>query len=82
MADCMRLFDRYSNTLLVSLNNRISIRDAYGARGGDVDRQVVTGPSNSAREEAITETNVSETDRLQDDLMGHPATEGEVKESK
>ncbi|KAI0261479.1 hypothetical protein BGY98DRAFT_1053324, partial [Russula aff. rugulosa BPL654] len=29
----------YSNTLLVSLNNRISIRDTYGARGGVVDCQ-------------------------------------------
>ncbi len=77
MADCMRLFDRYSNTLLVSLNNRISIRDAYGAR--DVDRQVVMGPSNSAHSEAII---VSETDESQNNLMGQPAAEDEVKESK
>ncbi len=80
MADCMRLFDRYSNTLLVSLNNRISIRDAYGTR--DIDRQVVMGPSNRAHSEAIMETNVSETDESQNNLMGQPAAEDEVKESK
>jgi hypothetical protein len=40
MAERMRLFDRYSNTLLVSLNNRISIRDAYSARGGVANQAV------------------------------------------
>ncbi|KAF8486816.1 hypothetical protein DFH94DRAFT_2547 [Russula ochroleuca] len=41
----------YSNTLLVSLNNRISIRDSYEALEGVVDRQAVTVPG-SGRSEA------------------------------
>lgn len=55
--------DRYSNTLLVSLNtNRISIRDTYGspARGGAVGCQVTTFPSTgtktgSVRSDATTD---------------------------
>jgi hypothetical protein len=41
--------DRYSNTLLVSLNNRISIRDTYGSRGGVVGCQVTTFPSTGTK---------------------------------
>jgi hypothetical protein len=73
MADCIRLFDRYSNTLLVSLNNRISIRDTYGARGGVVasDCQDVAGPSisNNSRPESTTETVITESEKAQEDSM-------------
>jgi hypothetical protein len=55
-------FDRYSNTLLVSLNNRISIRDTYGARGGAVDCQVATLPG-SDRSEATTDVILMETEK-------------------
>jgi len=84
MAECTRLFDRYSNTLLVSLNNRISIRDTYGARGGVVDCQDVAGPSNSnnSRSESNTETMIAETEKPQKDLMGQQVAETEVRESK
>ncbi|KAF8498184.1 hypothetical protein F5888DRAFT_228147 [Russula emetica] len=39
----------YSNTLLVSFNNRISIRDTYSARGGVIDLQAkdLHGPTGS-----------------------------------
>ena len=84
MVDCVHFFDRYSNTLLVSLNNRISIRDTYGARGGVVDCQDVVGPtiSNSSLLESATETGIAETEKTQKDLMGQPIAETEVRESK
>jgi hypothetical protein len=84
MSERMRLFDRYSNTLLVSLNNRISIRDTCGARGGVVDCQDVAGPSVSinSRSEFTTELMIAETERPQKDLMGQPVVETEVRESK
>jgi len=46
--------DRYSNTLLVSLNNRISIRDAFVARGGVVEFPAGACPS-IGRLEATTD---------------------------
>jgi len=86
MAERMRLFDRYSNTLLVSLNNHISIRDTYGARGGVVDCQDVASPSisNNSRSESTTETMpvIAGTEKPMKDLMGQPVAETEVRESK
>ena len=71
---------RYSNTLLVSLNNRISIRDTYGARGGVVDCQNVAGPSisNNSRPESM----ITETEKPQEDLMRQlePVPEAEIEE--
>jgi hypothetical protein len=46
--------DRYSNTLLVFLNNRISIRDASVARGGIVQSPAGTCPG-TGRSEATTD---------------------------
>jgi hypothetical protein len=57
MADCIR----YSNTLFVSLNNRISIRDTFDARGGVVDCQLATLPG-SARSEPIADVILVETE--------------------
>jgi len=75
----------YSNTLLVSLNNRISIRDTYGARGRVVDCHDVVGPSisNHSRSESATETRtvIAETENSQKDLMGQPVAETEVREN-
>jgi hypothetical protein len=84
MDERMRLFDRYSNTLLVSLNNRISIRDMYGAHGGVVDCQDIVGPSisNSSRSESTAETMIAETEKPQKDIMDQPVAETEVRESK
>ena len=84
MAKRMHLFDRYSNTLLVSLNNRISIRDTYSARGGVVDFQDIAGPniSNNFGSESMTGTMIAEAERPQKDLMGQPVAETEVRESK
>ena len=83
MAKRIRLFDRYSNTLLVSLNNRISIRDTYSARGGVVDCQDAAGPSigNNSRLEFTTETMIAETEKPRKDVLG-PVAETEVRESK
>ena len=58
MVERMCLFDRYSNTLLVSLNNRISIRDTYGARGGIVSLQAVPCFRNVSRSEVARETTI------------------------
>ena len=84
MAERMCLFDWYSNTLLVSLNNRISIRDTYGVRGGVVDCQDMADPniSSNFRSESMTGTMIAETERPQKDLMGQPVAETEVRESK
>ena len=46
--------DRYSNTLLVSLNNRISIRDTSTACGGVVRSPVGSFPG-TARSEVTTD---------------------------
>jgi hypothetical protein len=70
----------------VSLNNRISIRDTYGARGGVVDCQDVAGPapsiSNNSRPEFTTETIITETERPQEDIMRQPepVPEAEMEE--
>jgi len=73
----------YSNTLLVSLNNRISIRDTYGARGGVADCQDVAGPSisNNSRPESPTETMITETEKPQQDFMRQlePIPEAEME---
>jgi hypothetical protein len=57
----------------VSLNNRISIRDAYGAHGGLVGPQNVADPgdsnTNSPCSESTTETMIAETEKPKEDLM-------------
>jgi hypothetical protein len=86
MADRVRLVHRYSNTLLVSLNNRISIRDTHGVHGGLVDCQDVAGPSisNNSRPKSTTETMItdSEIEKPQEDLMRQlePVPEAEIEE--
>jgi len=76
----------YSNTLLVSLNNRISIRDTHGVHGGLVDCQDVAGPSisNNSRPKSTTETMItdSEIEKPQEDLMRQlePVPEAEIEE--
>ena len=67
-------FDRYSNTLLLSLNNRIYIRDSYETRGKVFDCQVVTVPI-SARSEAIEDPIILEAEKSQEDLMKQPISE-------
>jgi hypothetical protein len=84
MAYRIRLFDRYSNTLLVSLNNRISIRDTYGARGGLVDCQDLAAPSvsNNSRPGSTTETIIVEIEKPQEDLVRQlePIPEADLEE--
>jgi len=57
----------------VSLNNRISIRDAYGVHGGLVGPENVpdSGDSNtnSPRSESTTETMIAETEKPKEDFM-------------
>ena len=63
MVDLNTLFDRYSNTLFVSLNNRISIRDTYGARQA-VDCQLTTSHGDS-RSEATMDITLLEVEKQQ-----------------
>ncbi|KAH9984745.1 hypothetical protein BJV77DRAFT_1071862 [Russula vinacea] len=67
----------YSNTLLVSLNNRISIREAFGSRGGAVDCDVVTLPD-SARSESTMAVMLTETEKQQKLSMRHPLAEADT----
>ncbi|KAF8486821.1 hypothetical protein DFH94DRAFT_2814 [Russula ochroleuca] len=69
----------YSNTLLASLNNRISIHDTYGTRGNVFDCQVVSVPSSTCSE-ATKDTIILETEKPQEDLMKQPVAETEIKE--
>lgn len=66
----------------MSLNNRISFRDAYCARGGlAVDLQVVPFPINGDSLEARTETVIMDPEKAQKDPTGQP-TEVEVDTSE
>jgi hypothetical protein len=71
--------DRYSNTLLVSFNNRISIRDTSEARGVVIDCQVETIPDR-ARSEATMDTIILEAVKPQEDPMKQPVVQAEVEE--
>ena len=75
-------FDRYSNTLLVSLNNRISIRDTYSVHGGVVDCPVATTQRSGSASGATVETTISETEESQNHLPGmtQPVAETDVEE--
>lgn len=56
----------------MSLNNRISIRDAYGSRGGAVESQVMTSPSSSsARSDALTDQDAIQLERQKHGLEKH-----------
>ena len=73
-------FHRYSNTLLVSLNNRISFRDPYCAPGGGVvDLRAVPFPFNGDSSEAITESIIIEPEKSPKDPICQSA---EVDESE
>ena len=73
-------FHRYSNTLLVSLNNRIAIRDSDDARGGFVDCQVVTSFRGSAFLEA-TKSVTLVPERPPKFLKKQPVPAVEIEES-
>lgn len=66
----------------MSLNNRISIRDKYNARGGIVDCAVMTTPRSGPASGATTETVMSETEESQNHLPGmtQPVAEAEIEE--
>ena len=75
-------FDRYSNTLLVSLNNHIAIRDSDAAHGGFVDCQVMT--SLSFRDGAFSEATKSVTlvpERPPKHLKNQLVPKAEIEES-
>ncbi|KAI0270127.1 hypothetical protein BGY98DRAFT_277085 [Russula aff. rugulosa BPL654] len=61
----------YSNTLLVSLNNRISIRDTYNARGAI---EVGACPSSSGRSDTTGDFLVLESEKQQKQITKHPLT--------
>jgi hypothetical protein len=66
----------------VSLNNRISIRDTYSARGGIINCSVVTAPRGGSASGATTEIMVLETEESQNHLpsITQPVAEAEVEE--
>ena len=61
----------------MSLNNRISIREAFGSRGGAVDCDVVTLPD-SARSESTMAVMLTETEKQQKLSMRHPLAEADT----
>ncbi|KAH9984750.1 hypothetical protein BJV77DRAFT_1153101 [Russula vinacea] len=66
----------YSNTLLVSLNNRIWIRDTHESRGKVFDCRVpVARVPGSACSEATGDTIVLEAEKPQEDLRKQPVAE-------
>ena len=69
IADRIRFFDRYSNTLLVSLNNRIAIRDTYEARGAVVDHNAATRLGFTAYPGTTTDTIILEPEKRTTNLM-------------
>jgi hypothetical protein len=65
----------------VSLNNRISIRDTYGARGGAVDCQLGTLPGSArsgATTEATNDVTLLETEKHQKRSMIYPLAEADM----
>jgi hypothetical protein len=64
----------YSNTLLVSLNNRISIRDTCSTRGA----VEVVCPSSSGRSVTTADFLLLESEKQQKETMKHPQTEVKV----
>jgi hypothetical protein len=71
--------DRYSNTLLVSLNNRISIRDASEARGVVIDCQVEAIPARACSEVTMN-TIILEAVKPREDFMNQAVVEIEMDE--
>jgi len=69
----------YSNTLLVSLNNRISIRDTYGARNA-IDSQGPTFPT-SSRSEATTDIMLFDADKQRKFSMNRVSSEAGAEET-
>jgi len=76
MADCVLFFfDRYSNTLLVSLNNRISIRNTSSARSAV---EIGAFPSSSGHSEITADFLLSESEKQQKQTVKHPQTDVKV----
>ena len=61
----------------MSFNNRISIRDTFGSRGGAVDYNVVT-PPDSARSESAMAVMLTETEKQQKLPMRDPLSEADA----
>jgi hypothetical protein len=71
---------RYSNTLLVSLNNRIAIRDSYEARGPVVNCQVMKRFESSARQGLTTDNIILDPENLQEDSTNELDGQAKVQE--
>ena len=63
---------------MVSLNNRIAIRDMYEARGPVVDLRAMSPFKSSARPESTTDTIILEPEKPQDGRMNRSVAEAEV----
>ena len=61
----------------MSFNNRISIRDTFGSRGGAVDYNVVT-PPDSARSESAMAVMLTETEKQQKPPMRDQLSEADA----
>jgi len=70
----------YSNTLMVSLNNRIAIRDNNEARGPVVDLHAMALFKSSVRTGSTTDIIVLEHEKPQDGRMNQPVAVAGVKE--
>ena len=65
---------------MVSLNNRIAIRDNYEARGPVVDLQAMTPFKTSTRTGSATDTIILEPEKSQEGRMNQPVAEAEVED--
>ena len=65
---------------MVSLNNRIAIRDKYEARGPVVDLQTMALFKSSAGSGSTTDTIVLEPEKPRNGRMNQPVAEAGVKE--
>ena len=65
---------------MVSLNNRIAIRDNYEARGPVVDLQAMMTFKSSARTGSTTDTIILEPEKPQEGRMNQPLAEAEVED--
>ncbi|KAH9986895.1 hypothetical protein BJV74DRAFT_843398 [Russula compacta] len=70
----------YSNTLLVSLNNRISIRNASVACGGVVRTRAGTFPSGTARSDATMDIMLMGMEKAPQNLKIHSLRDSQVEE--
>jgi hypothetical protein len=76
----MLLFDRYPNSLLVSLTNRSATRTVFRVAVGSSIFKRCRAPGTALAQKVTTEITIAETGNPEKDLMGQPVAETEVRE--